>query len=278
MATILITGCSKGIGYETALTFARAGHNVLATMRTPAKAPLLAEVAKSESLPITILTMDVDSDSSVSTCIAALLAEGPIDVLINNAGIEMTGSIEEQSLSQFRAVMETNYIGAIRCIQAVVPSMRAQQSGAIFNISSVAGRFALPPLTPYCASKWALEALSEGLAGELKTFNIRVALIEPGIIDTAMAQRIGVSSPTSLYHQGARFAAMFANSLQQPVPPSLVAEAIYDVYTSGTWTLRHPVGPDAAPFIGLRQSMSDEEWITLNAGDDATFFARLSGN
>jgi NAD(P)-dependent dehydrogenase (short-subunit alcohol dehydrogenase family) len=278
MATILITGCSEGIGYETALTFARAGHNVLATMRTPANSPQLAEIATAESLPITVLTMDVDSDSSVSTCIAALLAEGPIDLLINNAGIEMTGSVEEQSLSQFRAVMETNYFGAIRCIQAVVPSMRERQSGGIFNISSVAGRLAIPPLTPYCASKWALEALSEGLAGELKTFNVRVALIEPGIINTAMAQRIGVSTPVSHYRQGARFAAMFANSLQQPVPPSLVAEAIYDVYNSGTWIIRHLVGPDAVPFIELRRSMSDEAWAELNAGDDASFFARLSGN
>ena len=278
MATILITGCSKGIGYETALTFARAGHTVLATMRTPANAPQLAEIAKAESFPITVLTMDVDSDSSVSTCIDALLANGPIDVLINNAGIEMLGSVEEQSLANFRAVMETNYFGAIRCIQAVVASMRERQSGCILNISSIAGRMSCPPMTPYCASKWALEALTEGLAGEMKAFNVRVALVEPGVIDTAMAQRIGVSAPASPYHQGARFAAMFANSLQQPVPPSLVAEAIFDVYNSGTWTLRHLVGPDAVPFIALRGSMSDEEWVTLNAGDDATFFARLSGN
>ena len=276
MATILITGCSKGIGYETALTFARAGHNVFATMRTPVNSPQLAEIAKTESLPITVSQMDVDDDASVRDSIATMLALGPVDVLINNAGIEAMGSIEETPLSTLRAVMETNYFGAIRCIQAVVPSMRERESGAIFNVSSIAGRVCAPPMTPYAATKWALEGLSEGLAGELKAFNIRVAIIEPGIIDTAMAQRVGVFGTASPYPHGPRIAALFARTLQQPVPPSFAASAIHDVYASGTWTLRHVFGPGAVPFTELRKSMSDEEWVTLNAGDDATFFARLN--
>lgn len=276
MATILVTGTSKGIGFETALAFARAGHNVFATMRNPAQSPQLAEVAARETLPISISRMDVDCDESVRDGIAAIQAKGPIDVLINNAGVEAVGSVEEQPLSQFRAIMETNYFGVIRCVQAVIPRMRQRRSGCIINVSSIAGRFSHSPFASYCASKWALEALSEALATEMKAFNIRVALIEPGIIDTAMAQRIGTPSDMSHYMHGARFAGIFAKSLQQPVPPSLVAEKILEIADNGTWQLRHPVGPDAIPLIELRKRMTDEDWIDFNSSDDAVFFARLA--
>src|SRR6188508_2484024 len=112
MATVLITGCSVGIGYETALAFARAGHTVAASMRNPAKAPQLAEVARHEGLPLTVVAMDVDSDTSVIQGVAAAVkAIGPIEVLVNNAGIERSGTVEELPLAEFRAVMETNYFG-----------------------------------------------------------------------------------------------------------------------------------------------------------------------
>ncbi|HEV3311828.1 MAG TPA: SDR family oxidoreductase [Chloroflexota bacterium] len=275
MASVLITGTSKGIGLEAALAFARAGHQVYATMRNPSQSPALAETTAREKLPITISTMDVDSDESVSNAIAAIQKNGPIDVLVNNAGVEGVGPVEEFPLAKFRAIMETNYFGALRCIQAVLPQMRQRRSGCIINISSVAGRICNPPLTSYCASKWALEALSEGLAGELKTFNVRVAIVEPGIIDTAMAQRIGDPAPGSPYGQTARFSVLFSKSLETPVPPSLVAEKILEVAQSDSWQLRHPVGPDAAGFLEWRRKMSDEEWVEMNAGDDESFFAKL---
>jgi NAD(P)-dependent dehydrogenase (short-subunit alcohol dehydrogenase family) len=278
MASVLITGTSKGIGFEAALAFARVGHQVFATMRNPAQSPALAETAAREKLPILISTMDVDSDQSVHDAIAAILKNhGPIDVLVNNAGVEAVGSVEEVPLSNFRSVMETNYFGVLRCTQALLPSMRERRCGCIINISSVAGRICNPPLTAYCASKWALEALSEGLAGEMKTFNVRVALVEPGIIDTAMARRIENPEAKSPYGQSARFAILFANSLKTPVLPSLVAEKILEVADSGTWQLRHPVGPDALPLIHWRTQMADEEWVDINAGDDGAFFAKLSG-
>lgn len=276
MASVLITGSSKGIGLETALAFARAGYKVHATMRNPSKAPALAEMAAKENLPIAVYAMDVDSDESVRDAIAEITKSGPIDVLVNNAGVEARGSVEELPLAVFRAAMETNYFGALRCIQAVVPQMRERKSGCIINVSSVSGRISNPPLTAYCASKWALEALSEGLAGEMKTFNVRVALVEPGIIDTSMARRIGDPPSQSLYGQDARFTAIFSNSLKTPVPPSLVAAKILEVAQSGGWKVRHPVGPDAIPLLQFRSKMSDEEWVEVNGGDDATFFRRLS--
>jgi NAD(P)-dependent dehydrogenase (short-subunit alcohol dehydrogenase family) len=276
MATVLITGTSRGIGLETALVFARAGHTVHATMRNPSQSPELAETAARENLPIAISVMDVDSDDSVSSAIAAIQREhGPIDVLVNNAGIERAGSVEEAPFADFRACMETNYFGMLRCIQALVPSMRQRRSGCIINVTSVAGRLASGPLIPYMASKWAGEALSEGLAGEVKSFNIRVAIVEPGIIDTAMARRIGENEKQSAYPHLARFAQMFQNSLKNPVPPILVAEKILEIVESGTWQLRHPVGPDAAPFRDWRSSLSDEEWIDLNASDNEAYFASV---
>ena len=191
MASILVTGTSKGIGMAAALELARAGHTVHATMRNPGGAPELAHLARQEGLRITVSAMDVDSDASVANGIAAIeKANGPLDVLVNNAGIEKRGTTEELPLAEVRAVMETNFFGALRCIQAVMPGMRTRQRGCIINVTSVAGRFATSPLGAYAASKHALEALSEALAQEAKMFNIRVALVEPGIIATAMAERL----------------------------------------------------------------------------------------
>jgi len=139
MASVLITGTSKGIGLEAALAFGRAGHKVHATMRNPSRSPELARRVAEEKLPITVTTMDVDSDESVRDNIAAIQKEhGLIDVLVNNAGVERAGSVEELALGEFRAVMETNYFGALRCIQAVAPHMRKRRSGCIINVSSVA--------------------------------------------------------------------------------------------------------------------------------------------
>lgn len=151
--TVLITGTSKGIGFETALAFARAGYRVYATMRNPSASPALAEAATQEKLPIAISAMDVDSDQSVCEAIATILKDASIDVLVNNAGVEAAGAVEELPIEIFRATMETNYFGPLRCMQAVIPGMRQRRSGCIINVSSVAGRLCPPPMTPYCASK-----------------------------------------------------------------------------------------------------------------------------
>ena len=277
MKSVLITGTSKGIGHATALAFARAGYRVHATMRNPSQSPSLAETAAKEKLPITVTAMDVDDDESVRSGMAAIQKQhGPLDVLVNNAGVECFGAIEELSIDDFRTTMETNYFGVIRCIKAVIPQMRERRSGTIINISSVAGTFSHAPATPYCCSKWALEALSEGLATEMKSFGVRVAVVEPGIIDTSMARRIS-DNRTSAYPHMARMAELFTATLANaPVPPSVVAQKVLEIEQSGTWQFRHPVGPDAVPLITWRKSMTDEEWIDLNAADDETFRKRVA--
>ena len=273
MATVLITGTSKGIGLAAAIAFARAGHKVAAAMRNPGKAPELANTAAREKLPITVYKMDVDADASVREGIGRITKElGPIDVLVNNAGIERMGTVEELSLADYRAVMETNYFGVIRCTQAVLPSMTQRKSGCIINVASVAGHVASPSMSAYSASKFALESLSEILAAEVKSLGIRVAIVEPGIIDTEMARHITIVPSTSNYSHQTRLAALFTASLTNPVSPSIVADKILEIALNGTWQLRHPVGPDALPFLGWRKSMTDEAWIDLGAlGDDAWY-------
>jgi NAD(P)-dependent dehydrogenase (short-subunit alcohol dehydrogenase family) len=279
MATVIVTGTSKGIGMESALAFARAGHTVAATMRSPEGAPELARIAERGRLPITVFAMDVDDDASVREAMGRIgAALGPIDVLVNNAGIERTGTVEELPLAEFRAVMETNYFGAIRCAQAVLPSMRERRSGCIINVTSISGRLAASPMAAYAASKFALESLSECLAQEVKAFGIRVAIVEPGIIDTSMARRVTVTGAESHYPHERRMAALFAASLQHPVPASVVAEKLLEIAAGGTWQLRHVVGPDAAPFLAWRQAMSDEAWVDFGALDDEAWCARIESD
>jgi NAD(P)-dependent dehydrogenase (short-subunit alcohol dehydrogenase family) len=272
MRSVIITGANKGIGYDTALAFARAGYKVFATMRNLETAEALKQKINEESLNIVIATMDVDSDESVKKCFDAIYKEsGSIDVLVNNAGIERHGSLEETDMSDFKAVMETNYFGVLRCIKAVLPQMRNDRNGCIINVTSVAGKISNTPLGPYTASKHALEAISECLAQEVKPFNIRVAIVEPGIIDTKMARDITYGGD-SIYPQANRFGGLFIASLKKPTSATIVADKILEIANSDSWQLRHPVGPDAAPFLHWRASMTDEQWIDWNAQTDEEWY------
>lgn len=276
MASVLVTGTSRGIGLATALELGRAGHMVHATMRDPLRAKELARTAEREGLSIHVSAMDVDSDASVAETVAAIEREhGTPDVVVNNAGIERRGSTEELALSEFRAVMETNYFGALRCIQAVLPGMRARRSGCIVNVTSVAGRISSSPLGPYAASKFALEALSEALAQECAMFGIRVAIVQPGIIDTDMARSIGGHDRDSVYPHLRRTAGLFTASLAHPTSPLVVARKIREIVETDSGRLRHPVGPDAEAFLQWRASMTDEQWVAWGAADDDTWYSSV---
>jgi len=272
MKSVIITGANRGIGYETTLAFGRAGYKVFATMRHPETASTLKQKIEQESLPIIISKMDVDSDESVKECICNILQENePVDVLVNNAGIERHSSIEELDISEFKAIMETNYFGVLRCIKAVLPQMRNNRNGCIINITSVAGKIACTPLGGYTASKYALEAMTEVLAQEVKPFNIRVAIVEPGIINTQMARDI-THGGDSIYPQVNRFGGLFVASLKTPTNASVVADKILEIANNETWQLRHPAGPDALPFLQWRASMSDEQWVDWNAANDDDWY------
>lgn len=276
MSTILITGCSTGIGFSTATVVARSGHTVYATMRNPQRSPELGQLAESEGLPITILPMDVDSDESVKETIAQVLAQaGHIDVLVNNAGIAPIGSVEEMSIATFRTVMETNYFGTLRCLQAVVPGMRERQSGCIINVSSVAGKLYSPFQGAYSATKAAVEAISESLAAELQPFGIRVVLVEPGVMDTPILSKLDETPANTHYPTMNRLQAFYAASRKNHVSPTLAGELIQGIIVGNDNRLRYPVGPDALPLLGWRSSLSDEDWIASTGVDDETWIAGM---
>jgi NAD(P)-dependent dehydrogenase (short-subunit alcohol dehydrogenase family) len=156
--------------------------------------------------------------------------------------------------------------------------MRTRRSGCIINVTSVAGRIACSPSAPYTASKFALEALSEALAQEVKPFNVRVAIVQPGIVDTAMARRVMDSPADAAYSHVRRFGEMFEASLENPTPPTIVAEKIREIIENPTQKLRHPVGPDAEGFLGWRASMSDEDWIEWGALSDDAWYERVKND
>lgn len=280
MAIALVTGSSTGIGQATAATLARAGHTVYATMRNPKMGgEYLRKMAAHENLNLKFAALDVDSDDSVRDTFTSILSEeGRIDVLVNNAGIGQGGAVEETPIAAFRATMETNFFGALRCIQAVVPGMRERRSGCIINITSVAGRFSSAPQACYASSKFALEALSECLAQEMKIFGVHVAIVEPGVIATPIFGKVQPPPASTRYPHSRRIAELFRASLENPVSPYVVGEKIREIVSSGTWQLRHPVGPDALGLLAWRASMSDEQWVDWGALTDDQWVAYVREN
>jgi NAD(P)-dependent dehydrogenase (short-subunit alcohol dehydrogenase family) len=276
----LITGCSTGIGFETALHMAQCGYRVYATMRNPdAGASALQDAAKAAGVELQIWQLDVTDQKSVDRCISGLLkAEGRIDVLVNNAGIAELRVVEETTDEFTRAIFDTNVFGALRTMRAVLPGMRERGSGAIVNVSSVAGRIGAFGQTLYCATKRALEAISEGLAIEVRSFGIRVAIIEPGIFNTPMVVKAEASvsgERASAYAAiERRLGGIYGAGLAANAHPRAVAEAIERAVSTDAPKLRYPVGIDAKVFLEGRQRLSDEEWIEFGAPmSDEEFWA-----
>ena len=278
MQTAIVTGCSTGIGFATALRLAREGCRVYATVRSEASGANLVEAAG--NLPVSLLVVDVDDDASVADGIASVIAaEGRVDILVNNAGVAYGGDIEATSLAEFQSIMNTNAWGTLRCIQAVLPTMRGQNSGCIVNVTSIAGRIAAAGQGAYAASKFATEAMSEVLATEVAPFGIRVAVIEPGVVvtpifDKAMERPIDMESP--YFPITFRTSRLLMAGLANPSTPDDVAESIWRAITTDAPVLRHPVGTDAATLATQRAAMSDETWIEgLSTPDDAAWRALM---
>ena len=269
---VLITGCSTGIGLATALHFARKGHRVIAGARRPDEAADLHGVEG-----ITPARLDVDNDDSVRNAVAAA---GPVDVLVNNAGIGGGGPVELAKLDRAKRTFETNYFGAVRMIQAVLPGMRARGLGAIVNVTSMAGRVVLPAHSHYCASKFALDALSEGLAAEVRPLGIRVAIIEPGVVQTPIftksrTMRLEEYEPYEMPVR--RLRALFQSGLQAPTMPEQVAEAVEEAVSTKEPKLRYLVGADAFALHAFRSRITDEEWLRLNTIEsDEEFFREFN--
>lgn len=197
MAIVLITGSSSGIGKLSALEFARRGHRVFASMRRLESAQYILADAQKDRLSIEILQLDVTDPVSIGTAVDEVLRrEGRLDVLVNNAGFGSFGPVEDYADQEIRDVFETNLFGAIRTTRAVLPAMRAQRSGTVIMVSSISGLRTFPLMAVYSASKFGLEAISNGLRYELKPFGIRIVLVEPGNFNTRAG--INMHSPARL--------------------------------------------------------------------------------
>jgi NAD(P)-dependent dehydrogenase (short-subunit alcohol dehydrogenase family) len=276
MALAVVTGSNSGIGLATALALARASHTVVAAMRNLERGTEIRKLAEEEKLPIHLAKLNVDDDASVREAFGEVVARhGPVDILVNNAGVPGGGPVEETTIDQFRQVMETNFFGGLRCVKAVIPSMRERRKGTIVNITSIAGRLASAPMASYAASKCAFEALSEVLAQEVRAFNVRVAIVEPGVIATPIFSKAPPPPKHSFYPHGRRLRAMFAAALAKPVPPSVVGDIVRDIVDGDSWQLRYLVGPDTEPRLKARQSKTDEQVIAEAAQSDEEFLARF---
>jgi NAD(P)-dependent dehydrogenase (short-subunit alcohol dehydrogenase family) len=264
MSVVVVTGTSSGIGLATAVHFARLGHDVHAGLRNPAAAVELMQAIESEKLPITPVALDVDDSGSVTRAVNKVLGQsGRIDVLVNNAGVGGGGPIEDVPLDWAKGLFETNYFGALRMIQAVLPGMRERRSGAIVNVSSIAGRVAIAGHGHYSAVKHALEAASEALAQEVVAHGIRVAVIEPGVVVTPIfskAKRFAdPASPNAVHVR--RLLLFYQMQMKHASQPSDVAEVIHEAVTTASPKLRYLVGEDARRLAAGRQRQSDEEYV-----------------
>jgi NAD(P)-dependent dehydrogenase (short-subunit alcohol dehydrogenase family) len=264
MSVVLVTGSSTGIGLATALHFGRLGGAVYAGVRNSATATELTKAIEAEKLPVHPITLDVDDQASVTRAVGEVLGRaGRIDVLVNNAGIGGGGPVEDVPIDWVKSLFETNYLGAIRMIQAVLPGMRERRSGAIVNVSSIAGRLAIAGHGHYSAVKHALEAISEALAQEVQGFGIRVAIVEPGVVVTPIftkAKRFAdPASPYAVHVH--RLLLFYQMQMRTPSQPADVARVIHEAVTAKEPKLRYLVGDDAERLVAGRRKLTDEEYV-----------------
>lgn len=267
--TCIVTGANSGIGRSTSIFLAKSGYEVFATMRSLDRGTKLREIAQEMGLRMHEIELDVSDTNSVNRGINEILSQtDKIDILINNAGVGANAVIEDIDIESDKAVFETNFWGAIRCIQAVLPTMRKQKSGHIVQISSIAGRVGLPAQPIYSASKWAIEGLSENLAHDLAPFGIRVSLIEPGVTRTAILGKNNTVPENPDYESTyARMLDMYMEGIEANVRPEEVSKTILDCLESTSQQMRWPVAWGAESMINARQdgSISDQEWTQLGS-------------
>jgi NAD(P)-dependent dehydrogenase (short-subunit alcohol dehydrogenase family) len=265
----VVTGCSSGIGYESALALARNGFLTYATMRNLANRDTIQSVADKEQLPVRVVQLDITDERSVKSAVESITSEaGRIDVLVNNAGYGLVGPFEDITIGEIKNLYETNIFGALRVTQAVLPTMRRQRSGRIINMSSGAGRFGYPGGSAYVSSKFALEGLSECMAHELEQFGIKVILIEPGFIRTNFGKNIAVAKrarePSSPYAKMMQeMQSTFTDLASHAAPASLVAEKVLEAASKDNPRLRYLAGKDVEQWVAAKKSMSDEEFYAM---------------
>jgi NAD(P)-dependent dehydrogenase (short-subunit alcohol dehydrogenase family) len=245
---VLITGASSGVGQSTAALLARRGFTVFGTSRNPSSADSMPGVA--------MLPLDVRADDSVRGCVEAVVnRSGRLDALINNAGFELAGALEELSSEEATAQFETNFFGVVRMVKAALPVMRQQKRGHIINVSSLTGLTAIPFLGIYSASKFALEGYTEALRQEVKPFNIQVSLTEAGFLRTPMIGHRQVGARRMSEYDPWRQRALNAirTSEDKAPGPEVVADTLLEIISSSSPRLRYLIGQQAKSVARLRR-------------------------
>jgi NAD(P)-dependent dehydrogenase (short-subunit alcohol dehydrogenase family) len=265
----IVTGSSSGMGFETSLILARNGFYTYATMRKleGEGSKQLTDITKSENLPLQVILLDVNDDKSVKNAINTIAKEKDrIDVVVNNAGYDLMGALEETSMEELKGQFETNFFGAVRVLQAVIPIMRKQKGGTIVNITSLGGRVSFPLNSVYHATKFAFEGLSESIQYELEPFGIKIIVIEPGGVGSNFMKNLKMASKASDPSNSPygsiqnRISEYFKQWLQSAIHPSEVAKTILHAVTSDNPEFRYVVGKDAMMTLESRKSMSDREF------------------
>lgn len=264
--TVLITGCSSGIGEATARYLAGRGWTVYATARRP---ETLGEL---EAAGCRTLALDVTDEQSMSSAVAAVEEEqGGVGVLVNNAGYSQSGAVESVPLDRVRSQFETNVFGLLRMCQLVLPGMRQRRQGTIVNIGSMGGRLTFPGGGIYHATKHAVEALSDAMRFEVAGFGVRIVLIEPGLIRTsfdeaALATMEDAGDEDAYGRFNSAVGKATRNAYNRPPavwfggPPEAVAKVIERSITSRRPRPRYTVTPSAKLILGQRKLMSDRMW------------------
>ena len=273
MQVVLITGCSSGFGYLTALKFARNGWRVIASVRSiDSRSKQLAAIFAAEKLPAEVVKLDVRNDTEVIGVIQSILQKyKKIDVLVNNAGFGLLGPIEAFSIEEIKQQYDVNILGLVRMTQAVLPSMRTRKSGRIINISSITGLIPFGIYGVYSSSKFAVEALSEALRFEVRLFGVDVTLLEPGSFSTHFKQHSRLAkaytTATSPYQKlvdPSRAVTKPGSLLTHPLierlrDPQRVADKIFQLATLKKTKTRYQIGVDAKLYVLARKVLP--EWI-----------------
>ncbi|MEM9618716.1 MAG: SDR family oxidoreductase [Pseudomonadota bacterium] len=292
--SVLITGTSSGFGRLTALHLARLGATVIASMRNyqngeRAEARELMQLAEDENLKLSVVEIDVLDDALVASGVAQAeeIAGGAIDVLVNNAGIGLAGPVEINDMDATRLIFETNLFGYLRMARAVLPKMRAQEQGQIFNVSSQLGRILIPNLGMYCATKFGVEAMFETMAYELAPFGVEITIIQPG------------GYPTKIWESGSRYMEdvvrgadperldayeahlQMASGLmsgQYSTDPMDVPHAISEIMATpaGKRPLRRPVHPNTTATANANAAMAQIQAAVLGGGGYASWHAAVT--
>ena len=270
----LVTGCSSGIGLATAIELAKNGYTTYAGLRDLDRKQNLEAAAQKENLELNLIQLDIAKDDSVKNAVEKIISEhGRLDVLVNNAGYGYFGSVESTSIEEFKEQFDTDFFGALRMIQNVLPTMRKQESGHIINVTSVAGFMGFPVVAAYVTSKFALEGLTDCLRQELfeedSSKQIHVVAIEPGIVDTKFYQNMKTAvnanpeSPNSIPRYNKIVAGFQKNAgelFKNAMKPEKVARKIMYILNEEEPEPRYRIGYDADQYWADKSSVTPLEF------------------